>query len=85
MFKQGQDVLIETVTKYWVGTITEVGADWVRLEPAAWVADTGRYHEALRDGFGSGAEVEPVESVVVQRAAICATLPWKHGVPRTVR
>lgn len=81
-WREGEKVFIRTVTYHCVGKIKEVGTDFVALEPAAWVADSGRFGEALANGFGERAEVEPIVGVlVVQRAAIVDSMSWKHAVP----
>lgn len=73
-FVLGQQVFIRTVTHYYTGRIVVVTDSDVGLEDAAWIADTGRFADALRDGIGvKSGEVEPYPSgvrVFVSRGAI---------------
>jgi hypothetical protein len=79
-FVVGETVLIRTVTMFWVGTVTKAGASFVTLEPAAWVADTGRYHDALTKGALS--EIEPAKGPArVAIGAIVDVVSWSHAVP----
>ena len=74
----GKSYFIRTVTHYLVGRLVEIGNHELVLEDAAWVADTGRYHDALKSGKFN--EVEPyVGPVCVGRGSLIdATLyPFK--------
>jgi len=77
----GKAVLIRTVTHYFTGRIVLVEASEIVLTEAAWIADTGRFHNALRDG--SLNEVEPfVGPVSLNRAAVIDITEWKHPLPK---
>lgn len=68
-YKIGQAYLVETVTKYYTGRLIAVHAQELVLEDAAWIADTGRYSQAVKTGDFS--EVEPIQGpVVVGRGSI---------------
>ena len=47
----GKAYLFRTVTHIELGRVVAICGDFVTLEDASWVADTGRYHNALRDGL----------------------------------
>lgn len=77
----GRSYLIRTVTVYVLGRLVAAYDQELVLEEASWVADTGRFHEALAKGTLS--EVEPYPScVVVGRGAICDASEWLHNLPR---
>lgn len=78
----GENMLIRTVTHYWVGRIVSVSPSELVLEEAAWIADTGRYSDSLKDGDFE--EVEPVYHgrVIVGRGAVIDAVSWRHGLPR---
>lgn len=60
----GKCVCIRTVTYHYTGKVVSIAGGFVWLKDAAWIADSGRWHQALRDGTWS--EVEPyVEDVGV--------------------
>lgn len=57
-FVPGSAYLIRTVTMFWLGRVRAVVGDFLVLDDAAWIADTGRYHDA--DSPEKFSEVEPV-------------------------
>ena len=83
----GNTVLIRTVTFFLTGRIEEVNEHEIVLSDAAWIADTGRFNEALLDGVEKVSEVEPVPDGVcaVGRGAIVDCFLWKHDLPRGVK
>lgn len=80
----GDAVIVRTVTMYYTGRIVRVYPGELVLSEAAWIADTGRWSEAL--STGRLAEVEPYPGpCIVSRAAIVDVAPWSHPLPRDVR
>jgi hypothetical protein len=82
----GKKVFVRSVTNYYTGLLAEFaeGDDWLRLDDAAWIADTGRFHVALRDGQLN--EVEPYPgSCYVAAGAVVDVCEWKHELPRTAQ
>lgn len=77
----GKNVLVRTVTHYYTGRLAGAGA-WLALEDAAWIADTGRFSDALANG--TLAEVEPYPgSCLVSAGAVVDVSLWGHKLPRT--
>lgn len=77
----GEKVFIRTVTYHYTGRVKSITASDLVLEDAAWIADSGRYHNALMEGTLS--EVEPIPGwVIICRGAIVDISPWKHELPR---
>lgn len=87
-YVQGSSWLFRSVTNYTVGTVDYVsGTSIVLREGAAWVADTGRFNEFLRDGWSKASEVEPSPDgclTVVEQGAIVTAHLWAHGDMRKV-
>ena len=83
MLVQGSKVIIRTVTHYYVGEVVESGSEgYVGLVKCSWVADTGRWHIALRDGTLSEVEPYPAGDVVlVNLGAVVDIAPWAHELP----
>ena len=82
--KVGDAVIIRTVTHYYTGRIEVLDKDWIVLSSAAWIADTGRWAQALASGKLS--EVEPYPNgVSVARGAIVDCSTWCHDLPGTVQ
>lgn len=79
--KIGRAYLIRTVTMMYTGRLREVTDADLLLEDAAWIADSGRYANALK--YGSLSEVEPYPNeVIVARGAIVDCAEWAHELPR---
>jgi len=80
-FVVGTQYLIRTVTMYYTGRLLAVTDSDLVLEDAAWVADTGRFHNALKTGELN--EVEPfTDRVIVPRGGIIDATAWTHDLPR---
>jgi hypothetical protein len=65
---KGKNIFIRTVTNFYTGRVVKETPKWLKLETAAWIADTGRFADALASSvFG---EVEPYpRPVIVMKAA----------------
>jgi hypothetical protein len=79
MIKEGKKYFIRTVTFHWVGQVEAIENGWVQLSNASWVADSGRFHEAIAEGTLS--EVEKVGDAFVNLATATDIIPWKHALP----
>lgn len=80
IFKIGKKYFIRTVTMAQVGVLINQDSQFLVLKNASWIADTGRFHDSLKDGTFN--EVEPfVEDVIVAKGAIVDATPWKHNLP----
>lgn len=69
-------MFVRTVTHYYTGRVVGVSDKAILLEDAAWIADTGRFADALRTGILS--EVEPYPDGVIE---IIANRPLSIGKP----
>lgn len=66
---------------FYTGKVEVVTASDIKLVDAAWIADTGRYFDALEKGTLN--EVEPIPGwVVIPRGCIVDIAPWKHTLPK---
>lgn len=80
-FQVGEAYFIRTVTYFATGKVKAVTGQFLVLEDAAWIADTGRFSDALAKGVMS--EVEPVNvDMFVNTASITDAFPWEHALPR---
>lgn len=66
----GKPYLIRTVTMIDTGRLVAVTDKELVLEDAAWVADTGRFAEALKKAEYSEVEPFPQGRVIISRGAI---------------
>lgn len=70
-----------TVTYHWTGRVVGIiNGNILKLEEAAWIADSGRFHNAIIDGTLD--EVEPVEVAFINLDTITDFVPWIHELPR---
>ncbi len=83
---EGKHVLVRTITHYYTGTlagqIDGPHMSWFELDDAAWIADTGRFSEALAEG--TLAEVEPYPGTCfVNAGTVVDVCEWPHELPRS--
>jgi hypothetical protein len=82
-FKIGEKYLIRTVTHYYTGRCIAIYPQEITLDEAAWIPDTGRLYDVLKDGNKIN-EVEPIIGpVILGRGAIVDALLWKHALPQS--
>jgi len=77
----GKKLFIRTVTYHLTGKVKKIVGNFLVLEDAAWIADSGRFMSAIKDGVLN--EVEPVEEAIVNLNSIVDMFPWNHKLPRT--
>jgi len=76
----GKKLFIRTVTYHLVGEVVKVIGNIFELKNASWVADSGRFTQAIDDGVLN--EVEPVKVPVwVNANSITDMFLWKHALP----
>ena len=75
----GKKFFIRTVTYFMVGEVTKRMGAFIELKNAAWVADTGRFTQAIKDGTLK--EVEPVGVAWLNLSSVVDMFPWKHKLP----
>lgn len=82
-FQIGKNYFIRTVTHHLTGRLVKVTSKELVLQEAAWIADDGRFHDALKTGKLN--EVEPFpqgEDVIVGRGSLIDAVIWKHALPK---
>lgn len=79
-YKIGENYFIRTVTMILVGRLDAVFDKEFVLSSASWVADTGRFYDALQEG--SLDEVEPFkDDVIVGRGSLIDATIWTNKLP----
>lgn len=77
----GKNVFIRTVTHHHTGRLAKADKAFLLLEDAAWIADDGRFTQALADGTLN--EVEPFpDSCLVSIGSVIDLCEWTHDLPR---
>jgi len=79
----GKKLLIRTVTYFSIGQVVQVEDGFIKLATASWVADTGRFNEAIKNGKLN--EVEPVGEMYVSLGSVVDMFPWNHELPTEVK
>lgn len=74
----GKAWYIRTVTYHSVGKVVKIVGSLLQLESASWVADSGRFMQAIEDGTLN--EVEPVGISFINMNSIVDMFPWKHSL-----
>lgn len=82
-YKIGEAYFFRFVTHYLIGRVKRVTSKEIVLTEASWIADTGRFHQAVCTGTLN--EVEPFpqdEEVICGRGALVDCVRWKHPIPK---
>ena len=80
-FAVGTSLFVRTVTMFHTGKLVKVTDKFIVLEEAAWVADTGRFSDALKNGTLSEVEPFPAGPVAVSLGSVVDIAEWKHALP----
>lgn len=82
-YQIGQNYFIRTVTHHYTGKLVAVFDGELVLQDVAWIADSGRFADALKHGALLEVEPLPKGDVVIGRGAIVDASIWNHGLPTT--
>ena len=75
----GEKFYFRTVTYHLTGRVKKVIGSILELENAAWIADSGRFMNAIKEGKLN--EVEPVGRAYININSVTDFFPWKHALP----
>lgn len=76
----GEKYFFRTVTFHMTGRVKKIiGSSILEIENAAWIADSGRFMNAIKEGELN--EVEPVGRAYININSIVDFFPWKHKLP----
>ena len=75
----GEKFYFRTVTYHLTGRVKKVIGSILELENAAWIADSGRFMNAIKEGKLS--EVEPVGRAYINIQSVTDFFPWRHSLP----
>ena len=78
----GKAYFIRTVTHHYTGRLIAITPKELILEDAAWIADDGRFSDALKSGNLNEVEPFPAGKVIVGRGALLDAHVWEHALPR---
>ncbi len=78
-FRAGESYFFRTVTYHLVGKVVRQTGTFLELADASWVADSGRFMQAIKKGELD--EVEPVGTAFINIESITDAFPWPHELP----
>ena len=78
----GKGYLIRTVTMINTGRLVAVTPQELVLEEAAWIADTGRFSNALNSGDFNEVEPYPEGRVIIGRGAVVDAVQLRTDLPQ---
>ena len=76
----GGKFFFRTVTYHVVGKVISRMGNFVELKDASWVADSGRFMNAIKEGTLD--EVEPTGQHFLNLSTVVDFFPWKHNLPK---
>ena len=76
----GKSFFFRTVTYHLVGKVVSTFGKFLQLESASWVADSGRFMDAIKSGKLD--EVEPTGIAFLNLDTVIDFYPWKHDLPK---
>ena len=81
-YKVGSKYFIRSVTHHYVGKLVEVTPTELVLHKASWVADDGRFMNAVCEGKLNEVEPYPAkEPVIIGRGGILDAVKWNFPLP----
>ena len=83
-YKIGANYLIRTVTMIQTGRLVDVSEQELVLEDAAWIADTGRFSNALQKVEFNEVEPFPDGQVIIGRGSIIDATQINGKLPRII-
>ena len=75
----GKQFFFRTVTYHMVGKVVKIVGKFAQLEKASWIADSGRFSQAVKTG--SFSEVEPVGTCWVNLDSVTDFFPANYNLP----
>jgi hypothetical protein len=83
-FEVGEAYFFRTVTYHTLGRVKKIVGNFLVLEEASWIADSGRFNEFINDGKvdNQSVEIEHLEvNPVLSLTSVVDAFPWKHKLP----
>jgi len=75
----GEKFFFRTVTYHLTGRVKKVIGNILELECAAWIADSGRFMNCIKEGKVN--EVEPVGRAWINMNSVTDFFEWRHKLP----
>lgn len=82
-FEIGSNYFFRTVTYHFTGRLVAVHEQELVLEDAAWIADDGRFSDAVKSAVFSEVEPFPDGPVIIGRASLIDAVKLMAKLPRS--
>ena len=80
-FVVGDVLFVRTLTHHFTGRVIRVHGNYLLLHEGAWIADDGRFQQAIDEGTLE--EIEPVKEPFWVNMESCVDVHyWRHALPR---
>jgi hypothetical protein len=80
-WNEGDAYFIRTVTSFFTGRLICIDGPELIFTDCCWIADTGRFADALAKGVVNESEPFPKDQpVLVNRESIVDATPWTHAL-----
>lgn len=87
-FEVGEAYFFRTVTYHTLGRVKKIVGNFLVLEEASWVADSGRFNEFINEGKieNQSVEIEHLEiNPVLSLTSVVDAFPWKFKLPNKTK
>ena len=74
----GGIVFIRTVTHYYTGRVKNITGNFIHLEEAAWIGDTGRFAQFMQGNPTEELETEPMGEIFVNLDTVIDISPYNQ-------
>lgn len=75
----GKKFFFRTVTYHILGKVEKIIGSIVKLSTASWIADSGRFEQAIKEGKLD--EVEPLGDWFINLNSLTDFGEWRHDLP----
>lgn len=75
----GHKFFFRTVTYHMTGKVVGRFGSFLKLEDAAWIADSGRFMDCIKSGNLN--EIEPVGKANINLSTVVDFFEWNHELP----
>jgi hypothetical protein len=82
-YEIGKNYFMRTVTHHLTGKLIEVGPQELVLLDAAWIADDGRFSDAIKTGKFAEVEPYPEGRLIVGRGSLIDAIVLPGDLPRS--
>ncbi len=87
-FKVGKKYFVRSVTHHYLGEVVDVFNTCIVMHKCTWIADDGKFSDAMRGEWTKSAEHEPYPEnarVSIYLGALCDSVEWNEELISVVK